>query len=133
MAAPPPPEDPLDNPSVRPGSNAAAAFVDDNEDDDVETDGFSDINGPPADEEWEDWQAGEGDDGEQADEATSLFEPKRRLPSVEAALNHDATVNGFDLRSYIVQVRPGWIASTSMAPPPLTHAHNNLRTHICCL
>jgi len=52
------------------------------------------------DEEWDDW-ADQGDatgDGEGDDDAAaSLFDPAHRLPSVPAALAHDASAHAFDL------------------------------------
>lgn len=55
-----------------------------------------------AEAEWDEWQ--EGDEW-QEDATQSLFGPEK-LPSAEAAMQHDATQHGFDLKAYAAQVSP---------------------------
>jgi hypothetical protein len=61
-----------------------------------------DAAGGGADAEWEEW--GDGDEEGEDDSTASLFEPARLLSSPKAALAHDASAHGFDLRSYRQQV-----------------------------
>lgn len=58
--------------------------------------------GPEAEADWDDWNGGGGDVGDE-DLATSLFSPTV-LPSPEAAMDHDAAQHGFDIRKYAIQV-----------------------------
>lgn len=64
----------------------------------------------PSDDDWDDWtsQPDAGDAGGDDDAATSLFDG-RVLPTVAAALAHDAAEHGFDLAAFRKKVGlNGW-------------------------
>lgn len=66
---------------------------------------------------WEEWQADGGDEGDQ--EATKSLLDGTVLPSVEAALEHDAEKHGLDLRKQRAEVCQRCLSDTSVLRPAL--------------
>jgi hypothetical protein len=68
--------------------------------------------GPANEAEWDEWNASEGGD----DEATRSLFDDTVLPSVEAAIDHDAKAHGFDVREYRKRVSAAAIAAAIAVP-----------------
>ena len=89
------------------------------------------------DDEWDDWnsEAGAPGSGGDDDAARSLFDATV-LPSVGAALAHDAAEHGFDLAAFRKNVcvccagsregRRGWAKGDNQTPPNNTHSHTHI-------
>jgi hypothetical protein len=69
---------------------------------DAETESYSEEQADQNDEaEWDEWNESDGAD----EEATRSLFDDAVLPSVEAAIDHDAKAHGFDIREYRKRVR----------------------------